>query len=306
MEYLFLLHAAKNKENGSGILRKTVLRGLGAMGTASSITGMATADSDSPDEAGKKRERLNQVRETYSDTSRLTDYINGYGAFVSKLARDGLLKRNKVEIRGLLDACDYLDRETGTKVWGVDHPKDGKPTAHVTIRRKTERGRLTIAFNPGRSDTRPRAILKPEIPERRGKSIEATRYRVTEAGNVDKSKVEVVPKRPGEMDSTDDDSVSTSGDFSTQGTVAYLCRNRGDTSCGSYSCYSWESECFDETSCDILDCTGSACCDGCCCCQDQDRCCTVCGSSGECYEPRGCYPDSYICGGPGGCTTCEY
>lgn len=130
----------KNNGNDSSILRKTVLRTLGATGTATSITGVATADGDSSDKAGEKREALNRVRETYSDASRLTNYINGYGAFVSKLAQDGLLKKNKVEIRGLLNACDYLDSETGTKVWGVDHPSDGKPTAHVTIRRETKKG----------------------------------------------------------------------------------------------------------------------------------------------------------------------
>ncbi len=293
----------KTHENEGRITRKKILKGLGGVATTGSITGTATAEDNLQEKPGEKREQLNNVRESYSDTDYLMKYVNSYGTFVRQLAQDGLLKENKVQIRGLLNACDYLDSESGTRVWGVDYPKDGKPTAHVTIRRKTQNGRLTIAFNPGRNDTRPRGILKPDIPKRNGERVKATHYRITGASNIDKSRVEINPKRPGEMDN---ESVSTSDDPSTEGTIAYLCRNRGSTSCGSYSCYSWESECFTETSCDILDCTGSACCDGCCCCQDQDRCCTVCGSSGECHEPRGCYPDSYICGGPGGCTTCNY
>lgn len=277
--------------------RRNLLKSAGV-----SITGQAFVGSAFAEET-EGFEKLAEIREEYESASLVEDLINEQKSLLQRLNSDGILKEPRIKIPDLLTSCEYLESDEGARVWGISHPADDQPAAHITIRRQTPVGRLVIALTPSRSSPQPRAILKTTLPERGDESISAVQYLPDSNGDIKREEKDIIPKRPSQIKKADGSKTNTQGDVSPNGMVVYLCRNRGSESCSSYRCYSWEGECKSDTDCILYDCSGNLCCDGCCCCQDQDRCCELC-SSDPCPTPPGCRPDSYECCAGGGCTSC--
>ncbi|WP_150123025.1 hypothetical protein [Haladaptatus sp. R4] len=288
----------KRNSNG-GVNRRSLMAGIAASASAGSIIQPVSAESEKDG-----FEQLNEIRDKYESVSTVQTLIKDSPQLFQTLEQDNILQKDDLEVNNLLCTDEYLASDNGARVWGVSHPADDKPTAHVTIRRKIPAGKLVIAFNPDRSDTKPRALLRKKVPETGGSSIQSSRY-IVEKGDLKKDTKTIVPQRPKELDLNEAEKLSTSqGYISPQGMIIYLCRNRGDSGCGAYRCYSWEGECLGE-SCTLYDCTGSICCGGCCCCGSQDRCCEVCGDY-QCTHPPGCRPDSFSCSSGTGCSNCCY
>lgn len=255
--------------------RRKFLQATSATVASSAFAAPAVACSDTPLDS-----ELADAREKYNDPQKVQEIVNERGPLLGALNSDDLLSTPRVTVDELLSVEDYLKSSDGARVWGVNYPGVGA-TAHVTVRRSVGDGQLVIAINPD-LDNGPRALVKRDTATSAtldGQSV--TRYLSQSRGEApEKVRKRYRTKRPEELsggpqtDSTQ--SATSSGDVSTQGQIAYLCRNRGGSGCDSYRCYSWEGECLGD-SCDIYDCTGSLCHGGCCTCEEEDWCCEVCG-----------------------------
>lgn len=310
----------ESTQEGSKVNRRRFIKGLSATAVASSVVEPASATG-----ATGVYARLDDVREEYNSARRVEELLNNYTGLLNALSGDGLIQNPKITGVTLKCAVDYLSSKSGARVWGLSHPT-GVAAAHITVRRQTPTGRLTIAYTP-EVDKGPRAILKPEIPERGGMPVESIEYEEVN-GKVNKTVKRVIPHRPEELrespewqlkggswthTSTSDtavtDTINSTSTVEVQQSLVYMCRMRGESpDCdSSFTCYSWEGGCDGDNDCYLNDCTGNICCGGCCCCCDEDWCCDVCGDytceSGD--TPCGVQgePDCFesCCDSSGGC-----
>ena len=279
------------EENGSNVDRRKFLQAASATVASSAFAGQAVACSDTELDS-----ELADAREKYTDPQEVQEIVNRRSTLLSTLSSDGLLDRPKVSVDELLSTDEYLDSDEGVRVWGLNYPGAGA-TTHITIRKQVGNGQLVIAINPD-LDNGPRARYKPDTVNAEvlgGEPI--TRYLSKSQGQtpqkVQKNYTEMRPEEVAEAKkSGSTPSTSSSDDVSTQGTVIGLCRNRGGSGCDTYRCYAWEGECLGD-SCDIYDCSGNLCYDGCCTCEEEDWCCEVCGDYGCDSDP--CDSVSYPC-----------